>query len=210
LVTAGPTVEPLDPVRFISNRSSGKMGFALAQAALNRGAEVTLITGPVRMTAPAGVRVLPVRTALEMRRQVLRLFPKAQVVIMAAAVADYRPLHVSREKIKKSSGKLNVRLVRNPDILGEILQKKKKGQVVMGFAAETGRLQANAMEKWKKKPCDLLAANQVGIENAGFEADQNELLVFSRKLPKPLLLRKDYKSRLAEKLMDLVDDFLIQ
>ena len=208
LVTAGPTVEALDPVRVLTNRSSGKMGYALAQAALNRGAQVTLVTGPTGLTPPAGCRVVQVRTAIDMRREVMRFFPKTDVLVMAAAVADYRAGNVSPVKMKKNKSYLNLRLARNPDILAETLKRKKAGQIIVGFAAETERLEANARAKWGKKPCDLLAANLVGVRNTGFDADRNELLVFRREYPKPIRLKKDFKGRLAEKLMDLVDELL--
>jgi phosphopantothenoylcysteine decarboxylase / phosphopantothenate---cysteine ligase len=209
LVTAGPTVEPLDPVRVLTNRSSGKMGYALAQAALNRGADVTLITGPTRLMPPTGARVLQVKTAIEMRREVMRFFSDTNALIMAAAVADYRAQSFSPVKMKKKKGGLTLRLARNPDILEEALKRKKAGQVVVGFAAETEKLQANAGAKWKKKPCDLLVANLVGLKNSGFDADQNELLVFGRKSLRPVRMKKDYKSRLAEKLMVMVEKILL-
>lgn len=204
LVTAGPTREPLDPVRVLTNRSSGKMGYALAQAALNRGAEVVLVTGPVSIPAPSGVTVVRVGTALEMRREVLRRRALSDILVMAAAVADYRPAAPSSGKIKKTGSSLSLKLTRNPDILGEVLKLRKPGQFVIGFAAETDRLEKNALDKWRRKPCDLLVANRVGNGERGFESDRNELLVFDRRRPKPLRLARDLKSRLAEKLLDLV------
>jgi phosphopantothenoylcysteine decarboxylase / phosphopantothenate---cysteine ligase len=203
LVTAGPTQEPIDPVRVITNRSSGKMGYALAQAAVNRGAEVTLISGPVRLAPLQGVKLISVTTASEMHAQTLRAFRQTNLLIMAAAVADFRAAHSSPQKIKKKNG-LVIRLKKNPDILGEVLRRKTKSQVVMGFAAETDHLEKNAMEKWRKKPCDLLVANRVGGAGTGFESDQNELLVFSRQSKKPALLKRSLKSRLAEELLDMV------
>ncbi len=206
LVTAGPTQESIDPVRVLTNHSSGKMGFALAQAALNRGAEVTLVTGPVKLAPPNVARVIGVKTALEMRREVLKAFPKTDLLIMAAAVADYRVRRASRTKIKKARGGLSLRLVRNPDILAEVLRRKKPFQRVVGFAAETDHLEKNAREKWGRKPCDLLVANRVGGGRA-FDNDQNELLVFSPNSPRPVRLAKDSKSRLAEKLLGMLDEF---
>ena len=144
LVTAGPTQEPIDPVRVITNHSSGKMGYALAQAALNRGAEVTLVSGPTRLSPPSGAKVIWVKTAMEMRGQVLKAFPKTDLLIMAAAVSDYRVKLVSKSKIKKTENELSLRLVKNPDILGEVLKLKKTSQKVVGFAAETDRLKENA------------------------------------------------------------------
>ncbi len=204
LVTAGPTQEPIDPVRVITNHSSGKMGYALAQAALNRGAEVILVSGPTRLSPPSGTKVIWVKTAMEMRGQVLKAFPKMDILIMAAAVSDYRTRRVFKTKIKKNGGGLILRLEKNPDILGEVLAKKKSFQKVMGFAAETDRLAEKAAAKWKKKPCDILAANRVGQEGLGFNVDQNELLVFTRGSAKPILLKLDFKSRLASKLLDMI------
>jgi phosphopantothenoylcysteine decarboxylase / phosphopantothenate---cysteine ligase len=204
IVTAGPTQEPIDPVRVLTNHSSGKMGYALAQAALNRGAEVTLISGPTRLSAPSGAKLVGVKTALEMRREVLKAFAKTDLLIMAAAVADYRVKQYSETKMKKTKNQLTLRLEKNPDILSEVLKKKNLGQVVIGFAAETNDLKKNALAKWKRKPCDFLVANRVGGKNKGFESDENELMVFSRKSSKLVVFKRDLKSRLAERLLDLV------
>jgi phosphopantothenoylcysteine decarboxylase/phosphopantothenate--cysteine ligase len=206
LVTAGPTQEPIDPVRVISNHSSGKMGYALAQAALNRGAEVILVTGPTKLAPPAGVTVVNVKTAHEMHGQVLKFLSKIDLFVMAAAVADYRVKSVCEKKIKKSQNELSLKLVKNADILGDVLKRRKSAQKVIGFAAETDHLRQNALSKWKRKPCDLLVANQVGGRQGAFENDQNELLVFSQKRAKPLILKKDFKSKLAEKILDLLDE----
>lgn len=206
LITAGPTEEPIDPVRVISNHSSGKMGYALAQAALNRGAEVLLVTGPTRLIPPAGAEVVTVKTAGEMFREVKKASAQTDLFIMAAAVADYRVVSVAKSKIKKSKKNLTLHLTPNPDILGEVLKNKKKDQKVIGFAAETDHLQKNALAKWNRKPCDLLVANPVGGASSAFNSDQNELLVFSRKHPQPIVLKRDYKSRLAEQVLELVDE----
>jgi phosphopantothenoylcysteine decarboxylase/phosphopantothenate--cysteine ligase len=206
LVTAGPTQEPIDPVRVITNHSSGKMGFALAQSALNRGAEVVLVTGPTRLVAPVGTKVIRVNTASQMHEQVMRFFSEIDLFVMAAAVADYKVKTVSPSKIKKTKNEISLRLVKNKDILGEILKRRKPSQKVIGFAAETDHLRQNAFSKWKRKPCDLLVANQVGGRQSAFENDQNVLLVFSKKNKKPLVLKKDFKSRLAEKILDLLDE----
>jgi phosphopantothenoylcysteine decarboxylase / phosphopantothenate---cysteine ligase len=207
LVTAGPTEEPIDPVRVITNHSSGKMGYALVQAALNRGAEVTLITGPTRLSPPSGAKVFNVKTAREMFRKVLQAASRMDFLIMAAAVSDYRVAAAAKTKMKKKGGALSLRLVENPDILGEVLRRRKASQVVMGFAAETDHLEKNAGAKWKKKPCDLLVANRVGGKGSAFGNDSNELLVFSRKRTKPLILKRELKSRLAEKLLELAGEF---
>ncbi|HVZ79483.1 MAG TPA: bifunctional phosphopantothenoylcysteine decarboxylase/phosphopantothenate--cysteine ligase CoaBC [bacterium] len=205
VVTAGPTQEALDPVRVLTNRSSGKMGYALAQAALNRGAEVTLITGPVSIPAPVGAQVTAVKTAGEMAKAVLGGLARTDLLIMAAAVADFRPAKASAQKIKKTGRVLTVRLVPNRDILGEVLKKKRKGLVVMGFAAETRDVGRQARAKWARKPTDLLVANRVGEGAQGFESDRNELWVFKKGSVRPVHLGPDLKSRLAERLLELVD-----
>ncbi len=206
VVTAGPTEEALDPVRFVTNRSSGKMGYAIAQAALNRGAGVTLITGPVSLLPLAGARMVAVKSAEEMKRAVNRAFAKADLLVMAAAVADFRAFKTQRVKMKKGPGSLVIHFKKTPDILGEMLMKRKKRQKVVGFCAETDHLLENAALKWKKKPCDLLVANQVGKPGTGFESNKNEVWVFRAGWKKPRLLRKNLKSVLAEKILDLVDE----
>jgi phosphopantothenoylcysteine decarboxylase/phosphopantothenate--cysteine ligase len=207
LVTAGPTQEALDPVRVLSNHSSGKMGYALAHAALNRGAQVTLVHGPVSLAPLTRSKMVPVTTALQMRSEVLKALPKVDLIVMAAAVADYRPAKTASTKIKKSKNNLILRLTKNPDILGEVLKRRKPGRVVVGFAAETDHLRVRAGEKWNRKPCDLLAANRVG-KGRVFGTDQNELLVFSRMSTKPVKLGPATKARIAEDLLDLVEKLL--
>jgi len=160
LVTAGPTVEDIDPVRFLSNRSSGKMGYAVAQAARQRGAEVFLVSGPTALKAPSGVRFVPVRSAAQMKDAVLQFYPSADIVVKAAAVADYRPVEAAPQKIKKNDNSLTLQLERTEDILA-ILGRQKKGQVLVGFAAETERLLDHAREKMARKNLDLLVANDV-------------------------------------------------
>jgi len=205
LLTAGPTREPLDPVRFLTNRSSGKMGYALAQAALNRGAEVILVTGPVSLSPPSGAKTIPVETARQMRDQVARRLKGADLVVLAAAVADFTPSTPSRSKIKKSAGGLGLRLKRTPDILEEVLSARGTRQVVMAFAAETERLRENALRKWRRKPSDILAANLVGRAGSGFDSDRNEFLVFLKGRKGVLKLPRASKSALAERLMDLAE-----
>jgi phosphopantothenoylcysteine decarboxylase/phosphopantothenate--cysteine ligase len=204
LVTAGPTRENIDPVRMITNRSSGKMGYALAQAALNRGAEVTLISGPTRLIPPPVTRLIWVESALEMHRHVKKNLATTDIVIMAAAVSDFRAKKISKEKIKKGMGELSLRLEKNPDILAEILRLKNPRQFFIGFAAETKDLGKNALKKWKTKPCDLMVANRVGKGETGFDSDLNELLVFKKGNPQPIRFKRELKSRLAEKLLNLV------
>lgn len=174
LVTAGPTREALDPIRFFSNQSSGKMGYAIAEAAERAGADVTLISGPSALEDPPGVSVIRVTSAEEMRHEVLTRFESADAVVKAAAVADYRPEEVSRNKIKKNGEPLMVRMIRNPDILLE-LGRLKKNQVLVGFAAETEQLEENALAKLEKKHLDLLIANQAGD---GFAKDTNKVTFF--------------------------------
>ncbi|NLZ39370.1 MAG: bifunctional phosphopantothenoylcysteine decarboxylase/phosphopantothenate--cysteine ligase CoaBC [Firmicutes bacterium] len=178
LVTAGPTREAIDPIRFLSNHSSGKMGYAVAETAALLGAEVTLISGPVQLEPPPGVKMVEVVSAQEMYEAVLDNFPTADVVIKAAAVADYRPLQQSKEKIKKGS-ELNLNLIPNPDILAE-LGKQKQRQILVGFAAETNNLRENALKKLKQKNLDLIVANNVLQEGAGFAVDTNIIQIFYR------------------------------
>jgi len=192
LVTAGATREPLDPVRFLSNPSTGKMGFALARAARRRGAQVTLVSGPTHLDPPAGVQLLPINTALEMEKEVLKAFPSSTIVIKAAAVTDYRPETFVPQKIKKKQSALHLALVQNPDILYQLGQKKK-GQFLVGFAAETEDLLKNAQQKLKEKRLDLIVANPIGQTGAGFGSDTNQvLLLFSDGKTKSLpILTKD-------------------
>ena len=173
LVTAGGTREAIDPVRYIGNRSSGKMGFALAAAAARLGAEVTLISGPVALETPPGVERVRVESAQQMRDAVLALFPQTDIVIKAAAVADYRPELAADQKIKKNSDIMTLQLVKNPDILAELGRNKRANQFLVGFAAETQELMSNALDKLQRKNLDMLIANDVTLPGAGFESDTN-------------------------------------
>jgi phosphopantothenoylcysteine decarboxylase/phosphopantothenate--cysteine ligase len=179
LITAGPTEEPLDPVRFITNLSSGKMGYALARVARRHGAQVTLITGPTNLPLPLVENIIKVRTAQEMHKAVMDNYKKATVVIKAAAVADYRPKLIAHDKIKKDDKPRTIELVRNPDIIDEI-GKIKKNTVLVGFAMETKDLLASAREKLKKKNMDLIVANSLLDEGAGFQADTNKITILDR------------------------------
>ncbi len=172
LVTAGPTCEEIDPVRFISNHSSGKMGYALARAAFRRGATVTLVSGPVCLEPPHGVKTVMVVSAGQMREAVLGFFPDSSIVIKAAAVADYRPEVRVGTKMKKTAGTLSLKLVKNPDILAE-LGGMKGERTIIGFAAETGDLVENAAVKLKKKNLDMIVANDISQEGTGFNVDTN-------------------------------------
>jgi phosphopantothenoylcysteine decarboxylase / phosphopantothenate---cysteine ligase len=176
LVTAGPTQEPLDTVRFISNPSSGKMGYAIAQVARERGAEVILVSGPTSLTPPLGVKLYHVRTATEMYDAVLHEYEKVDVVIKAAAVSDYRPKQFIPYKVKKTEGVQLVELVRTPDILAELGQRKGK-RVLVGFAAETEDLLANARGKVGAKHLDMIIANDVSQEGTGFRSDENKVVI---------------------------------
>lgn len=180
LITAGPTQEALDPVRYLTNHSSGKMGYSLAQAALDMGAEVTLISGPVQLTAPKGVRFYPVTTAKEMFDAVCAHCDTADFIIKAAAVGDYRPLHVSEQKIKKDGERLHVEFVKNPDILAYLGEHKRPHQIICGFAMETQNLLENAQAKLENKHCDMIVANDLHTEGAGFQSDTNIATILDR------------------------------
>jgi phosphopantothenoylcysteine decarboxylase/phosphopantothenate--cysteine ligase len=174
LITAGPTQEPLDPVRYITNRSSGKMGYALAEAARDRGARVVLITGPVHIAEPAGVEMVHVRTALQMREAVMEQLEKASIIIKAAAVADYHVVDVPDQKVKKSALRLSLNLDPTPDILAEA-GRRKGDRLLIGFAAETQNLVAEARRKLETKHCDMVVGNLVNSTSTGFESDMNEV-----------------------------------
>jgi phosphopantothenoylcysteine decarboxylase/phosphopantothenate--cysteine ligase len=176
LITAGPTQEPLDPVRFISNRSSGKMGYALAEAASQRGAQVILVSGPVDLAEPHGVQVVHVRTAQEMHEAVMQRLSEAGIIVKAAAVADYHLAQVPRHKMKKTAMRLSLDLDPTPDILAE-LGRKKGDRLLIGFAAETENLVESARLKLESKNCDMVVANLVNQEATGFEADENEVVL---------------------------------
>jgi len=202
LITAGPTQEPLDPVRYITNHSSGKMGYALAAVAGRRGAEVILISGPVSLTAPPVAKFIQVRTALQMHKAVMEDYKKAKVIIKAAAVADYRPKEFSEQKIKKTGKQLTVVLDKNPDIIEEI-GRNKGGRIVVGFAMETQNLLANAKQKLKSKNMDLIVANDLCEEGAGFQADTNIITIIDKK-GKTERLDKMTKMRAAEEILNRV------
>lgn len=206
LVTAGGTREPIDPVRFLSNRSSGKMGYALAAAAAARGADVTLVTAPTALPVPAGVKAVLVETAQQMFEAVREHFPRADVVIKAAAVADYRPARPAEQKIKKEGETLVIELVKNPDILLELGRLKKPGQVLVGFAAETENLLANARRKLAEKNVDLLVANDVTRPGAGFGADTNLVkLIYrdGRVVDLPLMKKTELADRILNAALSL-------
>jgi len=206
VVSAGPTYEPIDPVRFLGNRSSGKMGFAIAEAASRAGADVTLVAGPVALPTPRGVRRVDVETAIEMEAAVQLASRGADVVVMAAAVADYRPARAARQKLKKRDGAPELELVANPDILAGLREIAPQALRV-GFAAETFEVEQEAARKLREKAAHLLVANDVSRADIGFAADENEVVVF-RAAGDPVRLAKAAKRRIAEQLVDLIGDEL--
>ena len=207
LVSAGPTYEDIDPVRFIGNRSSGKMGFAIAEAAAGAGAETVLVAGPVRLPTPPGVHRIDVRSAAQLREAVLAALP-ADAYVSAAAVADWTPREIAPGKLKKQPGvdTFTLELVRTADVLAEVAVHPLRPRLVLGFAAETGDVEANARAKLVAKRIDFIAANQVGVEGSGFESDDNALAVIGhdslRRLgPAP-------KTELAQALIELIAERL--
>jgi len=199
LVSAGPNREPIDPIRFISNRSTGKMGYALAAAAWRRGADVVLVTGPSALSVPHGVRAVRAATAAEMREALLKEFHAATVVLMTAAVADYRPAHPAAQKIKKGTGPLVLELERTVDILSELGQRRRQ-QFLVGFAAETEQVAANAARKLREKHVDMMVANDVSRADAGFEVDTNAVTIFDALGREELPLAS--KDEVAERVLD--------
>jgi len=180
LINAGPTRENIDPVRFITNRSTGKMGYALASAAVEAGHEVILVSGPVSLTPPQGLAAfIQVETAAEMAEAMKQTFPDADVAILCAAVADYRPKNYCASKLKKQEGDLFLELERTEDIALSLGKMKRNGQILAGFAAETDDIEQNALKKLKAKNFDWIAANQVGIPDSGFASDMNRLKLYS-------------------------------
>lgn len=202
LVTAGPTREPIDPARFLSNRSSGKMGFALARAAFRRGAEVILVAGPTNLPTPVGIKRVNVQTAQEMYDAVMEHAVEADIVIKSAAVADYRAKSVSGEKIKKDKIGENLELERNPDILLELGKRKHEGQILVGFAAESSKLEEEGKRKLAAKNLDMIAVNNINSDSTGFEVDSNQLLLITRESAEELPFAS--KDKTADFLIDRV------
>jgi len=202
LITAGPTQEAIDPVRFLSNRSSGKMGFAVAEAALARGAEVTLISGPVSIPAPDGARTISVRSAAEMYQAVKDNLDQATIVVMAAAVADYRPASIRRQKIKKNGSSLVLDLEPTDDILAAV-GREAGSRVVIGFAAETENVVENATKKLNEKRADLIVANDVSAPDSGFDVDNNRIALVSSEgvVELPLLSKREAAARIIDAAM---------
>ena len=205
LITAGPTEEPLDPVRYISNRSSGKMGFALAETAVQRGARVILISGPVQLPEPAGVTLVRARTAVEMRDAVMQHLAEATIIVKSAAVADYHLSRVPKHKVKKTATRLSLELDPTPDILAELGQKKGD-RLLIGFAAETENLAESARAKLESKNCDMVVANLVGQPGTGFESDENEGILVLRtgeSIPLARASKRDMAGRIFDQIPKL-------
>lgn len=205
LITAGGTREAIDPVRYISNHSSGKMGYAIAQCAVKRGAEVYLVSGPTSLDKPAGVHFVPIESAQEMYDEVHNLFPDMDIVIKAAAVADYRPKVTANQKIKKLNDQLSIELEKNPDILLS-LGKNKKGQILVGFAAETNDLIANAKDKITRKNLDFIVANDVTQKGAGFGTDTNIIKIIypdGEILDLPMMTKIEAANIILDKILKL-------
>lgn len=206
LVTAGPTREALDPVRFLSNRSTGKMGYALAEAARDRGAQVTLVSGPVELSAPRGVEHVPVTTTLELYDAVTERAKTSDIVIQAAAPADFRPAEVSDRKIKKNGENMTLLLVPNPDIAAQLGRDKRSGQLLIAFAAETNDVLENARKKLEKKNADMIVANDVTMPGAGFGVSTNcvTLITASDTRQLPLMSKRDTADAILDRAAELM------
>ena len=205
LVTAGPTQEKLDPVRYISNHSTGKMGYAVAASAVRRGADVTLVSGKVELTPPSGVRVVPVVSAADMAAAVKEAASAQDIIIKAAAVADYRPRVTADEKLKKKDDDLSLELERTEDILAWLGAHRREGQVLCGFSMETEHMLENSLAKLEKKKVDMIVANNLRQEGAGFGTDTNVVTFLTKKGAEelPLLSKEEVADRLLDRLIDL-------
>ena len=206
LVTAGPTQEKIDPVRYITNHSSGKMGYAIAKNAMLRGAEVILVSGPVSIAPPPFVKVVSVTTAKEMFEAVTSVSEEQDMIIKAAAVADYRPKEVSSEKIKKKDGQMSIELERTDDILKYLGEHKRQNQFLCGFSMETQNMLGNSRAKLEKKNLDMVAANNLKVEGAGFQGDTNVLTLITQEedVSLPLMSKEDAASKLLDKILSLM------
>lgn len=207
LVTAGATREPIDPVRYLTNRSSGKMGYALASAGTKLGHHITLISGPTNLDIPPNIDFIPVETAQEMLEAVKTNIGGKDAAIFSAAVADYRPSSCSDNKIKKTEDSLTLELVQNPDILGSARLQFQYDGILVGFAAETENLESNAREKLCQKACDLIVANDVSKKGIGFDSDHNEVLLVYPESTRPIPM--DSKERLAHTIIEAVHELRI-
>jgi phosphopantothenoylcysteine decarboxylase / phosphopantothenate---cysteine ligase len=205
LITAGPTCEDIDPVRFLTNRSSGKMGYALAEAANRRGARVALVSGPTDLKIPDGVDWVPVRSTEEMHHAVRERAANANIVIMAAAVSDYRPAGQHDQKLKRGEGSFTLELEPTPDILAD-LGREKRGQVLVGFAAETNSVAENARGKLERKGADMIVANDVTQEGAGFDGDTNIVTMFlrdGREIPLPKMTKFEVANEILDRVLEI-------
>ena len=205
LVTAGPTQEAIDPVRYITNHSSGKMGYAIAKAAMLRGAEVTLVSGRTAIEAPLFVNVVPIVTAKDMFEAVTEISNEQDIIIKAAAVADYRPAVVSSEKVKKKEGQMSIELERTDDILKYLGENKREGQFLCGFSMETQNMISNSRAKLERKNLDMVAANNVKEAGAGFQGDTNVLTLITQKeeTSLPLMSKEDAANVILDKILEL-------
>ncbi|MCI9282304.1 MAG: bifunctional phosphopantothenoylcysteine decarboxylase/phosphopantothenate--cysteine ligase CoaBC [Lachnospiraceae bacterium] len=202
LVTAGPTKESIDPVRYITNHSTGKMGYAIAQAAARRGAKVTLVSGPVELAVPLGVKAVPVISAREMFEAVTAMAGEQDAIIKAAAVADYRPVHVGKEKTKKSDGEMSIALERTDDILAWLGAHRREGQFLCGFSMETENVMENSRAKLEKKKVDMIVANSLRMEGAGFGTDTNVVTMITKDEVQEW--EKMTKSEVAHRILDRI------
>jgi phosphopantothenoylcysteine decarboxylase/phosphopantothenate--cysteine ligase len=207
LITAGPTREPIDPVRYISNRSSGKMGYAIAEAALTEGHDVTLISGPASVEPPRNANLLPVSTSDEMFEAVHRYADKCDICVLCAAVADYKPANVSSTKIKKRDAKFSLELIPTRDILDSLGHKQDRQFVLVGFAAETDHVEENAAKKLRAKNCDIIVANDVSGADSGMESDVNEVIILFRDGEKTKISRAP-KKNIARDLIKIFSNFV--
>ena len=202
LISAGPTIAPIDPVRYITNRSTGKMGYAIAQEARERGAEVVLVSGPTNLNPPKDVKIINIKTNEEMKNEILQYFEWADIVIKSAAVADYKPKEYSEEKIKKGDGDLNLCLTRDNDIL-KSLGEIKTHQILVGFAAESNNVLENANKKLKNKNLDFIVANDITSSDTGFGSEDNKVVILSKNDEK-LELEKMSKKEVASNIFDMI------
>lgn len=202
LISAGPTIAPIDPVRYITNRSTGKMGYAIAEEARDRGAEVTLVSGPTNLEPPKNVRIINIRTNEEMKKEIFENFADSDIVIKSAAVADYKPKEYSKEKIKKGEGDLNLCLTRDNDIL-KMLGESKTHQILVGFAAESNNVIENANKKLINKNLDFIVANDITASDTGFGSDDNKVIIISKN-NKAMHLDKMSKKEVASNIFDMI------
>lgn len=206
LITAGPTQEKIDPVRYMTNHSTGKMGYALAENCARRGAEVTLVTGPVTIEPPMFVKTVPVVSAADMAEAVRGCYEKQDIIIKAAAVADYRPAHTSEEKVKKQEGDLSVEMERTEDILAYLGAHKKKGQFLCGFSMETEHMLENSRAKLEKKKADMIVANNLKVQGAGFGTDTNVVTLITKDGCKelPMMSKAEVAARIINEILEML------